>query len=71
MLCNSVSEIIDWRVLVDLAISTHLESVGVLKPISDALYFLASSKFLPAEVKKLAWNETEMFNIIEEVTSRF
>uniref|UniRef100_A0A0N5AYC3 FBXO47 ARM repeats region domain-containing protein n=1 Tax=Syphacia muris TaxID=451379 RepID=A0A0N5AYC3_9BILA len=51
------------------SISTYAESIGYLKPLSDALYFLASSKFLPESHKELNWTETEMFNVIEELTT--
>ncbi|VDD88652.1 unnamed protein product [Enterobius vermicularis] len=62
-------ESIDWRILVDSAVTTYAESMEYLRPLSDALYFLASSKYLPENLAELTWNETEMFNVIEELTT--
>ena len=64
-----ILESIDWRILVDSAVTTYAESMEYLRPLSDALYFLASSKYLPENLAELTWNETEMFNVIEELTS--
>ncbi|CAI4224161.1 unnamed protein product [Auanema sp. JU1783] len=61
------SEFINWRSLVDIAVTSWSDAEERLKPMADALYTLLKTRKLKDGL--FGWNENEVFNMIEEITT--
>uniref|UniRef100_A0A915B4L6 F-box domain-containing protein n=1 Tax=Parascaris univalens TaxID=6257 RepID=A0A915B4L6_PARUN len=62
-----LQEVIDWRDLCEIPVSTLVSSKQKLGPLSDALLTLLQTKCLGNS--EFVYNEADMFNILEELTT--